>query len=49
MIEVTVGLINDSTAEITSGLKEGDEIAVPIAQSTSNSLFGGMGGGPGGN
>jgi HlyD family secretion protein len=44
IIYVTVGLINDSMAEITSGLKEGDTIAVPIAQSTSNSLFGGMGG-----
>jgi len=45
VIYVTVGLTNDSMAEVTSGLKEGDEIAVPIAQSTSNSLFGGFGGG----
>jgi HlyD family secretion protein len=39
MIEVTVGLTSDSSAEILSGLKEGDEIAVPIAQSSSSNMF----------
>lgn len=44
-IEVTVGLISDSSAEILSGLNEGDEIAVPVAQdTTANSMFS-MGGG----
>lgn len=43
-IEVTVGLISDSMAEILSGLAEGDEIAVPVAQSSTNAMFG-FGGG----
>jgi HlyD family secretion protein len=44
MVEVTVGLISDSSAEILSGLNEGDEIAVPVAQSSTNMMFG-FGGG----
>jgi HlyD family secretion protein len=38
-IEVTVGLISDSYAEILSGLNEGDEIAVPVAQDSSANMF----------
>lgn len=44
-IEVTVGLIGDSYAEILSGLKEGDEIAVPVASDSSTSMFNIGGGG----
>jgi HlyD family secretion protein len=44
--EVTVGLINDSQAEILQGLNEGDEVAVPLAQSSIEQMFG-MGGGQG--
>lgn len=42
-IEVTVGLISDSSVEILSGLSEGDEIAVPVAQDSSTNMmnFGG--------
>jgi HlyD family secretion protein len=40
MIEVTMGLTSDSSVEILSGLQQGDEIAVPIAKSTSSSVFG---------
>jgi HlyD family secretion protein len=45
-VEVTVGLVNDSQAEILSGLNEGDEVAVPLAQSSIESMFS-MGGGRG--
>lgn len=48
---VTVGLKGDTTTEITSGLKAGDEVELPTVASTSaNSGFpaGGIPGGPGG-
>ncbi|MGV8982963.1 MAG: hypothetical protein ACOH2C_17450, partial [Clostridium sp.] len=52
--EVQVGSNNDTSIEITSGLKEGDVIVLPetkaasTAKSTSTKSSGGMGGGPGG-
>jgi HlyD family secretion protein len=39
-IEVTVGLISDSSAEILNGLNEGDEVAVPVVQDSLGSMFG---------
>lgn len=42
--EVTVGLISDSTTEILAGLSEGDEVAVPISQSSSGMFAFGNGG-----
>jgi HlyD family secretion protein len=40
MAEVQVGLVSDTYAEILSGLKEGDEVAVPVAQSSTSGMFG---------
>lgn len=44
-IEVSVGLISDSYAEILDGLGEGDEVAVPVTQSSLSGMmgFGAMG------
>lgn len=51
--EVTTGLQNETTVEITSGLNEGDEVMVELPQTTSSNSsrtsgfggFGGLGGG----
>lgn len=48
MIEVKVGLVSDSYAEILSGLKEGDEVAIAAAQSSTGMLGFNMGRGMGG-
>lgn len=45
--EVTVGLVNDSQAEILSGLSEGDEVAVPLAMSSFEAMIMSGGYGPG--
>ncbi len=44
-VAVTVGLVSDTWAEILSGLNEGDEVAVPVSQSSAANMmgFGGMG------
>ena len=47
-IDVKVGLINDTQAEILEGLNEGDKIAVPQAESTNNMMAGFAAGGPSG-
>ncbi len=47
-IDVKVGLINDTQAEILEGLNEGDKIAVPQAESTNNMMAGFAAGGPAG-
>lgn len=39
-IEVTVGLLSDTWAEILSGINEGDEVAVPVQQDTISQMFG---------
>lgn len=45
-VDVKVGLVSDTWAEIVEGLQEGDEVAVPVSQSSSSGMmgFGGMGG-----
>ncbi len=50
IVDVTVGLVSDTWAEILSGLSEGDEVALPISQSSAAQMmgFGRMGGGQGG-
>ncbi|MFF2017257.1 efflux RND transporter periplasmic adaptor subunit [Paenibacillus sp. NPDC058177] len=58
MITVEVGLHDESRMEITSGLKEGDQVVIPTVISSGNSAaaqqgqggggFGGFGGGGGG-
>ena len=50
MIDVTVGLVSDTWAEILSGLNEGDEVALPVSQNSMANMmgFGGMGPGRGG-
>lgn len=40
MIEVRVGLVSDTWAEILEGLEEGDEVAVPSVQNDLGSMFG---------
>ena len=50
LVEVETGLENETTVEITSGIKEGDEVMIQLPQSTSTSSqksggFGGLGGG----
>lgn len=49
LVEVETGLENETTVEITSGIKEGDEVMIQLPQSTSTSSqkggFGGFGGG----
>jgi hypothetical protein len=44
MIEVKVGLVSDSSAEILSGLGEGDKVAIPVTQSSTSTMMG-FGGG----
>lgn len=50
LVEVETGLENETTVEITSGIKEGDEVMIQLPQTTStnsqkSSGFGGFGGG----
>lgn len=49
LVEVETGLENETTVEITSGIKEGDEVMIQLPQSTGTSSqkggFGGFGGG----
>ncbi|MCD2348731.1 efflux RND transporter periplasmic adaptor subunit [Clostridium guangxiense] len=54
LVEVETGLENETTVEITSGIKEGDQVMIQLPQSTSTNSqrsssgfgsFGGLGGG----
>ncbi len=45
---VTVGLQNDTQAEVLSGLKEGDVVLINTTAATQQNRVGGFGGGPGG-
>lgn len=50
LVEVQTGLENETTVEITSGIKEGDEVMIQLPQVSSTSSqksggFGGLGGG----
>lgn len=48
-VEITTGVSGDDFTEVTSGLKEGDIIYSQTVTTSSNNMFGGMGGGmPGG-
>ena len=47
-VEVTTGVSGDDYIEIVSGLQEGDTVAYIPTSSSSDSMFGMMGGMPGG-